>query len=283
MDYPDSGEGAPHVLVTASVTRLGLEHRGQVVVSGSHGGRIAAALAARGGVRAVIFNDATVGLDHAGIAGLDDLAEIGMAAAAVDAWSARIGDGADMLASGIISFANPVAAALGVQPGMTVATAARLLCGAPQPRAEPPMIEEAACLLQETPGGRPVWGLDTVSLACATYDGSIIMTGSHGGLLDGQPAAALKCAACAAVYNDAGIGKDEAGLGRLAALDLRGIAAATVDARTARIGDARSTWTTGVISRCNRTATDRGARPGLTAREFAALFAAPPEDNGEAR
>ena len=48
----------------------------------------------RAGVRAAVFNDAGIGLDDAGIAGLSRLQSIGMAAVAVSHASARIGDGA---------------------------------------------------------------------------------------------------------------------------------------------------------------------------------------------
>jgi hypothetical protein len=71
-----------------------------------------------------------------------------------------------------------------------------------------------------------------------------------------------------AVYNDAGVGIDDAGISRLPALDERGIAAATVGAWTARIGDGRSTFEDGVISHLNRTAHELGGEIGMTAREF---------------
>ena len=70
------------------------------------------------------------------------------------------------------------------------------------------------------------------------------------------------------LYNDAGIGKDEAGVSRLPALDQRGIAAATVSAATARIGDARSTYEDGIISRVNARAASLGLREGMTARAW---------------
>jgi hypothetical protein len=75
-----------------------------------------------------------------------------------------------------------------------------------------------------------------------------------------------------ALYNDAGIGKDAAGVSRLPALDARGIAAATVAAASARIGDARSTYEDGVISRVNTRAASLGLREGITARAFVALM-----------
>ncbi len=88
------------------------------------------------------------------------------------------------------------------------------------------------------------------------------MTGSHGGLLGGRPDTALKAAALAALFNDAGIGIDEAGVTRLPALDSRGIAAGTVAASSARIGDARSTYEDGILTRVNQRAAAHGIAPG---------------------
>ena len=76
----------------------------------------------------------------------------------------------------------------------------------------------------------------------------------------------------AAFYNDAGIGIDEAGVSRLPALDRRGIAAATVAAESARIGDARSSYEDGVLSRVNSCAGALGLRPRMTAREAVAIL-----------
>ena len=65
-----------------SVTQV-KDIRGQVLVAGSHGGIVAAWYAAKAGVRAVILNDAGIGKDEAGVAGLRWLEAIGMAAAAL--------------------------------------------------------------------------------------------------------------------------------------------------------------------------------------------------------
>ena len=92
--------------------------------------------------------------------------------------------------------------------------------------------------------------------------GAIVVTGSHGGLVGGDPAMALRTDAFAAVFNDAGIGVEEAGIGRLAALERRGVAAFTVAAASARIGEARSSFEDGVISRVNAAAARLGAIAG---------------------
>ncbi len=107
------------IVVADSITRVDVsEAVGAVVVNASHGGIYAAYLAAKLGAAAAIFNDAGVGRDRAGIAGLDYLQELGIAAATVGYDTARIGDGADMMARGVITHANGLAAALGCRPGM---------------------------------------------------------------------------------------------------------------------------------------------------------------------
>ena len=112
-----------------------------------------------------------------------------------------------------------------------------------------------------------VVAIDSASLVRAEDRGAIVVTGSHGGLLGGKPEAALRVEALAALFNDAGIGIDAAGIGRLPALAARGIAAATVAADSARIGDARSTFSDGRLSHVNEAAARFGAA-GMPAREF---------------
>src|SRR4051812_49562963 len=94
------------IVIADSITRIGPEARGAVVINASHGGVYAAYLAAKLGAVAAIFNDAGVGRDYAGIGGLDYLQEFGTPAATVGHDTARIGDGADMMASGVITHAN---------------------------------------------------------------------------------------------------------------------------------------------------------------------------------
>jgi hypothetical protein len=216
----------------------------------------------------VILNDAGVGRDRAGISSLPYLEKIGMAAACVGHMSARIGDGADMLARGTITHANAIAARLGVRAGQSCAEAAQRLTDAPAAVSEPPSYAEARFVIQKANGQPEVWGLDSVSLVEPADKDRILVIGSHGGLLGGKSETAMKHDALAAVFNDAGVGADGAALTRLPPLDARGIAAVTVDCMSARIGDARSTWETGVLSHANETAGKLGARAGMTARAF---------------
>ncbi len=257
------------IVVADSITRVGPEEAaGAVVVNASHGGIYAAYLAAKLHAAAAIFNDASVGRDRAGIGGLDYLQELGITAATVGHDTARIGDGVDMMASGVITHANELAASLGVRAGQSCRDAAAALQQASRVHRAPPEALEAAFLVvTEVP---QVWALDSASLVLPGHKDAIVITGSHGGLLGGKPETALKYDVRGALYNDAGIGKDEAGVSRLPALDARGIAAATVSAASARIGDARSTYEDGIVSRVNKRAAALGLREGIAAREFVA-------------
>lgn len=256
------------IVIADSITRVGTEAAGAVVVNASHGGIYAAYLAAKLHAAAAIFNDAGIGRDRAGIGGLDYLQEFGIAAATVGHDTARIGDGADMMASGVITHANALAASLGVSPGQSCPDAAAALQQAhPTHRPPPEALEAAFLLIVEPP---QVWALDSASLVLPEHKAAIVITGSHGGLLGGRPETALKYDVLGALYNDAGVGKDAAGTSRLPALDARGIAAATVSAASARIGDARSTYEDGIISRVNARAASFGFHEGITAREFVA-------------
>src|SRR5437660_2943724 len=259
------------IVIADSITRVAeAEARGAVVVNASHGGIYAAYLAAKLGAAAAIFNDAGIGRERAGIAGLDYLQELGVAAATVGHATARIGDGADMMARGVITHANDLAEASGCRPAMACRDAAAALQAAePNRHAPPPALEAAFLLIPKPPC---VWALDSASLVAPEHHDAIVITGSHGGLLGGRPETALKYDVRAAFYNDAGIGIDEAGVSRLPALDQRGIAAATVAAASARIGDARSTYEDGVLSQVNARAGAFGLAPGTPAREAVATL-----------
>jgi hypothetical protein len=89
-------------------------------------------------------------------------------------------------------------------------------------------------------------------------------------LLGGRRDHVLEVDVFAAFFNDAGGGKDGAGFARLPMLDERGIAAATVSNNTARIGDGRSTYETGVVSHANETAKRLELREGMSARDAVA-------------
>jgi len=248
-----------------SITKAGESAAGRVVVTGSHGGIYAAYLACKSKCRAVIFNDAGIGFDSAGIGGLAWLEPQGMAAAAIDTASAEIGNAAQMLARGRISSVNNNAQKLGLKQGMPCAQAAELLAVAPPPDDVCPVIREGREVLNLHGATRRLILVDSASLVISSDRDQVVVTGSHGALFGGNPANALKVDALLALFNDAG---SKTGTTRLPALNERGVAAVTVAANSARIGDARSTWEDGIISALNTAAERLGAQIGTPARDF---------------
>lgn len=112
--------GRPFALrVVDSITELGTRDAGCLAVSGSHGGLSSARYAAAARPLLSVFNDAGVGREGAGIAGLSLLQAQSLAACTVAHHSARIGDARSSLNDGIISHANALAQQLGVQPGQS--------------------------------------------------------------------------------------------------------------------------------------------------------------------
>ncbi len=249
-----------------SVTHVPPDAAGHVVVCGSHGGVYAAHEALVRHVRAVIFNDAGVGLRHAGIRGLQYLDEFGIPGATVSHQSARIGDGTDMMQRGVISHLNGAARRLGGDLGVPCAVCSAAFCQAPDivPPAVPKLAETRHVF--QAPTEARVVVLDSNSLVRPEDRSAIVVTGSHGGLLGGDPRTAVKIPVRAAAYNDAGIGIDQAGTSRLAALETMGVASCTVAADTAEIGSGLSTLNDGVVSAVNRAAAIQGVCVGMTAR-----------------
>ncbi|PLS21370.1 hypothetical protein [Neptunicoccus cionae] len=244
-----------------SITDADADARGHIGISGSHGGLFAAACASRAGLRAVVLNDAGIGLHDAGIAGVRALADQGMAACAVDCMSAEIGAARDSFENGIVSYANPLAMSLGVHTGQSVNDAATLLAQAPEPTGVMAAVPESRNLIKV--GDLEVLSVDSASLITPEDASRIIVTGSHGGLIGGNPARACKAAARFVSFSDAGIGKNDIGLSRLPALDIRGIAAVTLDRKTCEIGNSASALKTGIVSATNRTAEALGIKRGM--------------------
>ncbi len=102
------------VILMDSITKVSNEDKGQVVVSGSHGGSSSGEFALGVPLKAVFFNDAGVGKESAGIAALQMLQEHAIAGGTVSHLSARIGDSQDMWDHGVISHLNDAARALGL-------------------------------------------------------------------------------------------------------------------------------------------------------------------------
>jgi hypothetical protein len=107
----------------------GPEHRGDVLCAGSHGGRVNVERLRAVRPRGAILNDGGRARDDSGVSGLGALDEVGVAAACVDAMSARIGDPQSTYADGVLSAVNETARRLGVAVGQRAVEAARRMLG----------------------------------------------------------------------------------------------------------------------------------------------------------
>jgi len=102
--------------------------------------------------------------------------------------------------------------------------------------------------------------LDSVTQVGPAHAGLLVVTGSHGGASVVRYARAVR--AWLYVFNDAGIGKDGAGIAALDLLQADGIAALTVAHTSARIGEALDSWQHGIVSHLNGAATALGLAAG---------------------
>lgn len=105
---------------------------------------------------------------------------------------------------------------------------------------------------------------DSITEAVGVGASRVVISGSHGGVSSARYA--LQAAPRLAVFNDAGVGKDGAGIAALALLQARGIAACTVAHTSARIGEASSTLEEGIVSHLNESAASLGLAVGQPLR-----------------
>jgi len=112
------------IVLADSAAAMDESNKGDVFVDGSHCGINVGEISLHAGVGAMIGNDAGMGKNDAGIAGLKFLDKSGIPAAAVAAMSAKIGNGKNTYEQGQISVVNEAAKKLGVKPGMSAIEAA---------------------------------------------------------------------------------------------------------------------------------------------------------------
>jgi hypothetical protein len=103
--------------------------------------------------------------------------------------------------------------------------------------------------------------VDSITELGAADSGCIAVSGSHGGLSSARYALAARPLLC--VFNDAGVGKDAAGIAALDFLQVHGLAACAVAHCSACIGQAASTLNSGVVSHANALAAALGVCVGM--------------------
>lgn len=264
------------VILLDSLGDLQPDNTSPVLVCASHcgdNGTFARKLK-NGGVKAVFLNNAGIGKHQAGISGLPYYAADGILACAVDNYSAEIGVAADTWASGIISHTNSLAEEVGIRVGDSVQNAvAKILPVINQltsiqktTTAEPSGVNKNhRKLFQIEIAGKTITVADSITFLTEENKGDVLVCGSHGGVSAGHYA--QKHQLKAVFFNDAGIGKNNAGIKSLESLSDAGILACTVDCMSAEIFNGQDALENGIISVCNQLAISRNIRVNMTVKE----------------
>ena len=272
MELPDG------VMLLDSLGDLRPGNTYPILVCGSHcgGNRDLARHVSNCHVRAVFLNNAGVGKNQAGIRGLTHYEAENVLACAVDNHSAEIGIACDTYESGVISHMTAQAASIGIQAGDSVKDAIAKIAINGSLAQEGEAVEASdtdeksnkLSLKRQTQtqiDGVCITVTDSITFLNESNAGGIVVCGSHGGLSAGHYA--RKYGVKAVFFNDAGIGKNDAGVKSLAFLNDAGILACTVDCMSAEIFNGQDVLDNGVISTCNQLAKSRNITEKLTVRE----------------
>lgn len=242
---------------------------GDIVVVSSYAGVLCARMVMSAKPRATIGLDCGIGKDGAGIAGLWYYEALGVPAAAVDSATAEMGNGRDLHENGVLSRVNDIAQRLGLTPGLTVKQAVEaLLTGSRRPERFDPARR---LVVHRAANGRSIVCTDSIAFALPEdRERNVLCTAGHTGRSVVDYFRQFR--PWGFICSDGSVGKNRSGISALDVVDADGIAGASVDALTARMGDGQSTYFDGVISFVNRTAQAKGVRAGQTAREAALLM-----------
>jgi hypothetical protein len=112
--------------------------------------------------------------------------------------------------------------------------------------------------------------IDSITEMSELHLGAVVFTGSHGG--SSAAHYALLIDTTVVVFNDAGVGKYNAGIAALAILQAQNRAAATVAHHSACIGNAQDTLAHGIISHINEHAAGLGLIVGQPCSEWLLSF-----------
>lgn len=233
-------------------------------------------------IKAVFLNNAGIGKNQAGISGLPYYAAEGILACAVDHYSAEIGVAADTWERGIISHTNSIAKEFGILPGDSVQEAVARIINIIDKTSliqKNKSFESLIEVNKDSKGnkvdlkkqvkvvidGVTITVTDSITFLNESNAGDIVVCGSHGGVSAGHYAQKHKLKAV--FFNDAGIGKNNAGIKSLDSLSDAGILACTVDCMSAEIFNGRDTLENGIISVCNQLAKARNIKEKMTVRE----------------
>ena len=183
-----------------------------VVVPSSYLGGLPARLMAPHRPRAVIAHDGCIGIDGAGIAGLWYLEAIGIPAAAAAGMSAELGNGMDLYETGIISRVNILAERAGVEEGMSVAEAAKILLeNDPGDISAGTKIRRESVAISDT--GREIIVTDSIVFALPEDNKNVLVTAGHTGRSGAK--FLLEVSPHGFICSDGGMSKNNAGIAGL--------------------------------------------------------------------
>ena len=272
------------VVLLDSLGDLQPENTSPILVCGSHcgGNRDLAQHVKNCNVKAVFLNCAGIGKNQAGIRGLTHYEAENVLACAVDHNSAEIGIAQDTWESGIISHTSTQAEAVGIQIGDSVKEAVNKISNIIEQLSSKQESKNTETLINNKEkgdsskadlkkqmltqiGSVSITVTDSITFLNENNAGDIVVCGSHGGMSAGYYA--QKHGVKAVFFNDAGIGKNKAGVKSLELLSDAGILACTVDCMSAEIFNGQDVLENGIISVCNQLAKGRNIKEGMKVRE----------------
>jgi uncharacterized protein YunC (DUF1805 family) len=271
------------VVLLDSLGDLQLDNTSPILVCGSHcgdNGTFARKLK-NCNVKAVFLNNAGVGKNQAGISGLTYYQTENILACAVDHNSAEIGIAHDAWNSGIISHTSIQAEEAGINVGDSVKEAVSKIINSITSPSKTLKNKDVISLANEEKedtskadlkkqtqtqvDGVKIIVTDSITFLNKKNSGDIVVCGSHGGISAGHYA--LKHGVKAVFFNDAGIGKNNAGVKSLELLNDAGILACTVNCMSAEIFNGHDSLNYGIVSVCNRLAKSRNIKENMTVKE----------------
>ncbi len=282
MDLPEG------VVLLDSLGDLQPLNTSPILVCGSHcGGNQSLALHIKDcHVKAVFLNNAGVGKNQAGIRGIRYYEAEGIVACAVDHHSAEIGVSHDIWESGTISHTCSQAEAAGIQKGDTVKVAVEKIKDVLKLQSlnqtsknfkfsnenivTDSNKENFKKQVHAQLDGVCLTIADSITFLNEKNSGDIVVCGSHGGVSAGEYA--IKHQVKAVFFNDAGIGKNNAGIKSLESLNDAGIIACTVDCMSAEIFNGQDALKNGIITVCNQMARTRNIKENMTVKESIKLI-----------
>ncbi len=240
-----------------------------VVVNSSYCGVLPARFLAEHRPRAVMSIDCGVGPQGAAIAGLWYLEALNIPAVTVDVMTVHLGAGVEIYDRGVVSFCNRPALDCGVVKGMRGREAAHKLLES-DPKSPGAGEVTNRSLVEAGPDNRQVVCVDSIAFGTPEDARNVLVTAGVTGrsslpyIRRVQP--------FGFICSDGGMGLDQSGIAALAIVEQEGLAGASVDARTARMGDGLSTYHDGIIVAANALALAAGVAIGMPASKAASLL-----------